>query len=311
MVGDLLTDLVNTHNNTLLLLTPVLRDNELIIRDDKSSVDMEFSFDENSCDSKDFIVNGKSQYSKSEISHGQNMNNNIVDQYNKNKTKCDIQKFKDFLQTSSSSASSEDLSKKFSFRKKIRKRRDTREKARHYKVNITRLNNNWSLHESTGEFYYCRCRDDQKKGCSNDIKINSDTESASDTSKISNYNYNPKVFCSKCGNGYREESMLIEHMKIHETHCRVCNEIFPTEQTFKQHIQTHLFKVFVCHICNYEFPVKAMLHRHLDYHVEDSIMESVIDMEEDYNLTPCPMPNMNYQTSITNILHYLGDTNDI
>lgn len=71
-----------------------------------------------------------------------------------------------------------------------------------------------------GDFYYCTCRDDKEKICSNEIKINSDTESASDTGKISNYNYNPKVFCSKCGNGYREESMLIEHMKIHETHCR-------------------------------------------------------------------------------------------
>lgn len=129
------------------------RDNELIIRDDKSSVDMEFSFDENSCDLKDFFVNGKTQYTKKEIDHEQNMNNN-VDQSHKSKTKCDVQKFKDFLQTSSSSASSEDVSKKFSFRKRIRKRRDTREKAHHYKVNITRFSNNWSLHESTGLFLH-------------------------------------------------------------------------------------------------------------------------------------------------------------
>lgn len=298
------------------------RNNEIIIRDDKSSVDLEFSFNENSSETKEnkFIpVNEEFTYKPVDKSVGE-VNNNSVSN-NKISSNSELRKLlklkdrgavlKMGLSTSSSSASSEDSLKKFSFRKKIRKRKDTREKTRHYKINITQMNNCESLDENTGSFYLCHCRNDNKitsDDCA-DLKIASDTESASDTGK--NHNFNDlKVFCSKCGNGYRDENLLLDHMKIHETHCRVCNEIFPTEQLFKEHIQSHIFKVFVCHVCNYEFPLRHMLQKHFECHIEDSILESVIDMEEDYKVTPCSLPNMSYQTSINSILCYLGEHHD-
>lgn len=41
-----------------------------------------------------------------------------------------------------------------------------------------------------------------------------------------------------------------------------------------------MIKVFVCHICDYEFPLKVLLERHFDSHVESSVLDSVLDMEE-------------------------------
>lgn len=41
-----------------------------------------------------------------------------------------------------------------------------------------------------------------------------------------------------------------------------------------------MIKVFVCHICGYEFPLKVLLERHFDSHVESSVLDSVLDMEE-------------------------------
>lgn len=291
------------------------RNNEIIIRDDKSSVDLEFSFDENSNETKEnYFIPETEPNSKKQKDQLTEVNNNKISN-NKHKSN-DKLKHKNrepiaklLPNVSSSSASSEDSLKKFSFKKRIRKRRDSKDNARHYKINISRLKNCETLDESTGTFYRCHCRDNRKLE-NTDLKVASDTESASDTGR--NHNFNDlKVFCSKCGNGYRDENLLMEHMKIHETHCRVCNEIFPTEQQFKQHIQSHMFKVFVCHICNYEFPMKPMLHKHFECHVEDSILESVVDMEEDYNITPCTIPNMSYQSSINSILCYLGDNHDI
>lgn len=144
------TEMVFANDSVQILY----RDNEIIIRDDKSSVDMEFSFDENSNESKDngCVLN--------------NLQKTIEDKANNNKPNKpnelrNLLKFENnesarrkfALTTSSSSASSEDSSKKFSFKKRIRKRRDTRDKTRHYKINITRMKNCESLNESTGRFY--------------------------------------------------------------------------------------------------------------------------------------------------------------
>jgi len=291
------------------------RDNEIIIRDDRSSVDMEISFDENSSESKENHL--ATQKDKAiEVKSVNEINNNLAVANNsefkeKLQYKTRYSTAKNGVNISSSSASSEDSLREFSFKKRIRKKKESKEnKSRHYKINITRSNDCKTLDEHTGSFYQCHCREDNKFLDSTDLKLASDTESASDTGKNNSFN-DPKVFCSKCGNGYRDESLLMEHMKIHETHCRVCNEIFPTEQSFKKHIQTHMFKVFVCHICNYEFPVKPMLHKHFECHMEDSILESVLDMEEDYNTAPLILISSSYKHSIGNILCYLGENQDM
>ncbi|XP_066251513.1 uncharacterized protein [Euwallacea similis] len=304
------------------------RNNDIIIRDDKSSVDMEFSFDENSNDARDNCpvissdLSTKNKKSSSTLPvnllNHKDVNNNrpiskgaqlkkLVTWQNQGTTKL-------ILNASSSSASSEDSLKKFSFNKKIKKRRGPRDKSRHYKINITRTKNCLSLDENTGTFYQCHCKQGQllskeapKIGL---LKLTSDTESASDAGRVNAFN-DIKVFCSKCGNGYKDEKLLIEHMKVHETHCRVCNEIFPTEQSFKEHIKAHIFKVFVCHLCNYEFPVKEMLQRHYESHVEDSVLDSVIDMEQEYSLRPCPLSSLPHQESISNILYFLTSDNDL
>ncbi|KAL1494342.1 hypothetical protein ABEB36_009956 [Hypothenemus hampei] len=258
------------------------RENEIIIKDDKSSVDLEFSFDENSSETKE------NDY-QSQINNNNNNNNN-----------------KEFeIITSSNSVSSEENSRKFTtLRKRQRKKRDG--KTKHYKVKLTRTKACESLNEITGKFYECHCRCDTKENTFTELKLGSDTESASGTSPLI-FN-DSKVFCSKCGNGYKDENLLREHMKIHETHCRVCNEIFPTEKLFKEHIQCHMFKVFMCHYCHFETPIKALLIQHSDSHIENSILDSVIDMEADYNVVPQVLTRPSYQESIANILCYLNDT---
>ncbi|XP_030746026.1 myoneurin-like isoform X2 [Sitophilus oryzae] len=282
-----------------------------IRRDDKSAVDMEFSFEEKSSKSQVQLDNKEVKLTKLDVNSNSSSNNiynecKSVERF-RNTVKLENKKcLEPGLNISSSSISSEDTVRKILPRKRIKKRKDVREKTRHYKINITTLKTNESFNEITGNFYYCTCRDDNKNKVNlNSLKLTSDTESASDNAKTNTYD--PKVFCSKCGNGYREERMLLEHMKIHETHCRVCNEIFPTEQLFKQHIENHMFKVFVCHLCNFEFPVKQMLHNHFHHHFEDSVLDTVIDLENDYNLTRCFPTTLNYQTSINDILYYLRE----
>lgn len=139
------TEMVFANDSVQILY----RDNEIIIRDDKSSVDMEFSFDENSNESKDncFVLNNLQKTLEDKA------NNNKPNKSNEVKFESNESARKFALATSSSSASSEDSSKKFSFKKRIRKRRDMRDKTRHYKINITRMKNCESLNESTGRFY--------------------------------------------------------------------------------------------------------------------------------------------------------------
>ncbi|XP_050298307.1 PR domain zinc finger protein 15-like [Anthonomus grandis grandis] len=268
------------------------RDNDIIIRDDKSSVDMEFSFDENS---SDMATNIKS-------------NNNINSENWPNKKLLRLKKdentgMKFEVTTSSSSASSEDHSNnKFSFKKRIRKRRNTRDSTRHYKINISRSSN--AFNNINADVSQCD-KKPNKKIFTENPKLASDTESASDTGR----SYRKLFYCHVCGNGYKDCKLLLEHLQVHENRCKLCNEMLATREQYREHLQSHLFKIFVCHLCNYEFPLKHLLHKHLDSHIEDSVLESVIDMEEEYKASPCRLSsNAPYECSINSIMCYLlGD----
>ncbi|KAH1025371.1 zinc finger and BTB domain-containing protein 24-like [Dendroctonus ponderosae] len=282
------------------------QNNDIIIRDDKSTIDMEFSFDEISDDSREVCIT-EPKFDKQFIVNKQDKlnNNKIAKKRLESVTVTTIENATN--PASSSSTSSEDSPKTFSFKQRIKRKRDTRDKGRHYKVNITRSKNCGFLDETSGKYFECHC-----KGTTEDpfestkMKSESDTESASETGKMSYFN-DAKVFCRNCGNDYMEESLLSQHAKVHENQCRVCNEIFQTEGAYKIH-QSHTFLVFVCHICSYEFPAKHFLEKHLEAHLEHSIFESVIDMEQDYNRKQYTMPSISYERCISSIITYLEKT---
>ncbi|XP_023310372.1 zinc finger protein 560-like [Anoplophora glabripennis] len=200
--------------------------NEIIIGDNKSNVDMEFSFDENS---NEILV----------IPH-------------------------------------------------LRLQKTAWKTYRHYHINITKLKNQQTLDEKSGEFYMCHCRENV---------VISPMET--------------KIFCQKCGSGYNTENDLMNHMQVHETFCRLCNEYFPNEYVFKEHMRLHIFKVYMCHVCGREFPFRELLQVHFECHVEDRTFETVLDMEEDYRIHRYSFMNMNYNSSINSILCYLSESHDI
>ncbi|XP_057667778.1 zinc finger protein weckle-like isoform X1 [Diorhabda carinulata] len=136
--------------------------------------------------------------------------------------------------------------------------------------------------------------------------VTSDTESCSETSKNSKIE-DSKLFCPKCGSGYKTENELSEHLYIHEPFCRLCNTWFPDEFIFKQHMQLHKIRIFACHLCSAEFAFKEMLFKHFDCHAEDRLFDDILDMEQEYKTFPFSFVNNNYNTSINSILCYLKD----
>lgn len=143
-------------NDSLQIL---YRNNDIIIRDDKSSVDMEFSFDENSSEAKDITAkraHSDFKSSKATIDKLETNNNTLskgielkklVTWQNDTATRL-------VVNASSSSASSEDSVKKFCFNKKIKKRRGPKGKTRHYNINITRTKSYAALDESNGKICF-------------------------------------------------------------------------------------------------------------------------------------------------------------
>ncbi|KAJ8926515.1 hypothetical protein NQ314_021117 [Rhamnusium bicolor] len=132
--------------------------NEIIIGDGKSNVDMEFLFDGNSCESKE------NYYVPLKDSNG-----NIIPKkkikLNENDLKNKINKKKSDYCTRSPSASSEDSTENLEIvKRKIKRKKDSLEKMRHYRINITKLKDQQSLNEQSGEFYICHCREDSNKG---------------------------------------------------------------------------------------------------------------------------------------------------
>lgn len=271
--------------------------NEIIIGDGKSSVDLEFSFDETSCETKE---NHTSTIPKNSKSYKKRQSSNS-----------------DYCSRSPSASSEGSNISLEKNKRKIKRKRQSLGKFKHYRINISKLENQQSLDDQTGEFYICLCReksDLQRKSLekSNLRIITSDTETCSDAGK----NYfipivDTKVFCKKCGNGYKTQQELTEHMYIHETFCRLCNTSFPSEYSFREHMRLHIFKVFMCHICNAEFLFRDMLMQHFEYHMEDRTFENVLDMEEEYHSHRYSFMNMNYNSSINNILCFLNENHDV
>lgn len=140
-------------NDSLQIL---YRNNDIIIRDDKSSVDMEFSFDENSSEAKDIISKKVHSDFKSKTQNHIKLetNNNTVSkgiELKKLVTWQNDTATRLVVNASSSSASSEDSVKKFCFNKRIRKRKGSKGKTRHYNINITRSKSYTALDESNGK----------------------------------------------------------------------------------------------------------------------------------------------------------------
>ncbi|RZC37697.1 hypothetical protein BDFB_011156 [Asbolus verrucosus] len=150
-----------------------------------------------------------------------------------------------------------------------------------------------SLDEHTGAFYECHCREKIPQ------KVSSDTESGSDTGKT--------FYCSSCGDGYQTAAELAGHEKVHQFHCKICNQVL-NGQNYRDHLEKHILRVYVCHLCGFEFICKEVLMGHLDYHFEQQTFENILNMEQDYNMYAFCNTNFSsgdYCSNINNILLFL------
>lgn len=263
--------------------------NEVIIGDDQNNVNSLFSFDDSPQQTiKKYIPKLRSKSIK-----------NLQNKAQSKRCNSDY--------SSRSSASSEGSNSGLINKRKLKRKKPSPRK--HYHINVSKMQSTQSLDDQTGSFYTCNCRVKSKSSKlmkKADLKIiTSDTESCSDTGKtMSN---DTKLFCTKCGNGYKTKTELTEHMYIHETFCRLCNTAFSSKYKFREHMRLHIFKVYMCHMCGAEFPLKDMFYKHFESHIEDKTLESVLDMEQDYRILRYNFINMNYNTSINNILYYLNE----
>ncbi|VEN49339.1 unnamed protein product [Callosobruchus maculatus] len=200
----------------------------------------------------------------------------------------------------SSSASSEDGNTSLKVpKKRIKRKKVNMKKLGYYCINITQLEKQKTLDERTGEFC-ARSKNSQKS----DLKIvTSDTDTCSDTGTPTS----TKHFCRNCGSGYKTETDLVEHMHIHTTFCHLCKVTFVSEFAFKDHMRAHIFKIYMCHVCHQEFIHPEMLHKHFETHVEDRILDGVLDMENDYEHINLNLVCDDYDTSINNIINFLTD----
>ncbi|KAJ8916119.1 hypothetical protein NQ315_004486 [Exocentrus adspersus] len=277
--------------------------NEIIIGDEKSKIDMQFSFEEHSNDSK------------SHFTPYRDANSNIIPNKLTKLDQIGLRNKMKVCNNSSPSASSEASTESLQIpKRKIRRRKDPLPKTKHYRIDITKLKDQQTLNEKSGEFYICHCREKyngyRPTFQKSDLRIiTSDTESCSDTSKFMPKEEG-KYFCNKCGNGYSKKQDLANHMQIHETFCRLCNQFFPNEYIFREHMRLHIFKVYMCHVCGREFPFRDLLEVHFECHIEDRTFETVLDMEEEYRIRRYNFMNMNYNSSINNILCYLNESRD-
>lgn len=136
-------------NDTVQIL---YQNNDIIIRDDKSTIEMEFSFNGISDGSKEVCTTKQMFVGKSVAGNPDKLNNNkIVKRRLESVTVTSIENATNTA--SSSSASSEDSTKKFSYKQRIKRKRGTRDNTRNYKVNITRFKNCGFLDEDSGKYF--------------------------------------------------------------------------------------------------------------------------------------------------------------
>lgn len=87
--------------------------------------------------------------------------------------------------------------------------------------------------------------------------------------------------CDQCGNQYKTKSSLSEHKRfIHSEkrplkkeqkfECNVCESLFATKYTLRDHMNTHTGKKFICDMCGRGFSSTKHLKRHKLYHLKQS-----------------------------------------
>ncbi|CAH0563843.1 unnamed protein product [Brassicogethes aeneus] len=165
----------------------------------------------------------------------------------------------------------------------------------YFQIDITRIdkNHNKSLDDKSGKFYECHCFEPVE------------APNASDTDSGSDSLIETKFVCEECCSGFDSEQELLEHIRGHMIPCRVCGESFPNQMLLSEHAKSHVIKVYLCHICNMEFFYREAFRRHTEAHYENYTLDTVVDMERDYNVQPYTN-TMGYNESINQILHYLG-----
>lgn len=83
-------------------------------------------------------------------------------------------------------------------------------------------------------------------------------------------NHGPKVpyECLDCDENFSSKGDLLEHGKVHDVDCEnlqciVCEELFPSENTFRKHLKSHVNrKTFECTVCKETFDMEQLLECH-------------------------------------------------
>ncbi|XP_065157313.1 uncharacterized protein [Atheta coriaria] len=108
-------------------------------------------------------------------------------------------------------------------------------------------------------------------------------EPSSETDSCSGNGQSERMFCTYCGSGYRTESMLADHIRHnHLNFCHICEVNFPDLRRYKEHTLKHQIKVYVCPYCNDEFSNRRTVSSHVQCHLQESVIDDVLSLEEEY-----------------------------
>ncbi|KAK3926163.1 Zinc finger protein 2 [Frankliniella fusca] len=79
--------------------------------------------------------------------------------------------------------------------------------------------------------------------------------------------------CNLCNKTYSKETLLLQHLKSHDSkqwECDVCFKSFTTKYFLKKHKRLHTGEMpYTCGICNKSFTFQQSYHKHLLYHSDD------------------------------------------
>ncbi|CAH0559230.1 unnamed protein product [Brassicogethes aeneus] len=77
--------------------------------------------------------------------------------------------------------------------------------------------------------------------------------------------------CTTCNEAFPNEFKYTEHLKIHPLECRICGKLFYRKQNFQLHMKRHLgLKPFKCELCNKSFVTKQKHDEHKNTHTGDA-----------------------------------------